>query len=149
MFNLVSCFSEFLKYLLVYLRPRKAGGFSSEDWKKLSVWSSVLFIVSALVMCEREITFIMKRIYRFLYLLNIMTYRSHNAHKYLFKVKSRNSILICWLQWCHAVFLFDFEHIQQIHLIFSMLTLNMYLSAGQRIKSTEQIKWALNSKVFF
>ena len=28
--------------------------FSSEDWKKLSVWSSALFKVSVLEMCERE-----------------------------------------------------------------------------------------------
>ena len=28
--------------------------FLSEEWKKLSVWSGVLFTVSALEMCERE-----------------------------------------------------------------------------------------------
>ena len=28
--------------------------FLSEVWKKVSVWSSVLFMVSALKMCERE-----------------------------------------------------------------------------------------------
>ena len=32
---------------------RKSGGLS-EDWKKLSVWSSVLFLVFALEMCKRE-----------------------------------------------------------------------------------------------
>ena len=42
------------------------------------------------------------------------------ADKYLFKVKSRNIILICWLwsksatntpERCHVVFIFNFEHI--------------------------------------
>ena len=33
----------------------KQVAFLSEDWKKLFVWSSVLFMVSALEMCEREV----------------------------------------------------------------------------------------------
>ena len=48
---------------------------------------------------------------------------------------------------CHAVFIFNFEHIQQINLIFLLLTLNMYLSDGHRIKSTEKLKFILNNGV--
>ena len=71
--------------------------------------------------------FIKKKIYSFLCFQNIVTCLSHPTAKYLFKVKNRNNILICWL-WskstiktpdlCHAVFIFNFEHIQQINLIF-------------------------------
>ena len=48
---------------------------------------------------------------------------------------------------CHAVFIFNFEHIQQINLIFLLLTLNMYLSVGHRIKSTKKFKCTLNNEV--
>ena len=40
-------------------------------------------------------TFIMKQIYRFMCFQNIMTCLSRPTDKYLFKVKSRNIILIC------------------------------------------------------
>ena len=59
------------------------------------------------------------------------------AGKYLFKVKSRNTIFTCWLwstsatktpERCHAVFIFNFEHIQQINLNFLLLILDMYMS---------------------
>ena len=51
----------------------------------------------------------------------------YSADKYLFKVKSRNSMSICWLwskstikasERCHAVFIFNIELVQQINLIF-------------------------------
>ena len=48
---------------------------------------------------------------------------------------------------CHAVFTFNFEHIQQINLIFLLLTLNVYLSVGHRIKSTKKLKFILNTGV--
>ena len=52
MFKLIICFSEIPKtFICVCVRQVT---FLSEDWKKLSVWSSVLFTVSALEMCERE-----------------------------------------------------------------------------------------------
>ena len=41
---------------------------------------------------------------------------------------------------CHAVFTFNFEHIQQINQIYLLLTLNMYLSVGHRIKSQEEVE---------
>ena len=47
---------------------------------------------------------------------------------------------------CHAVFIFNFEHIQQINLIFLLLTLDMYLSVGNRIKSIKKLKCALNNR---
>ena len=40
-------------------------------------------------------TFVMKHVYRFLCIQNIMTCLSHPTDKYLFNVKSRNTILIC------------------------------------------------------
>ena len=43
-------------------------------------------------------------------------------------------------EWCHAVFIFNFEHIQQIDLIFLLLTLDMYLSVWHRIESTKKLK---------
>ena len=78
-----------------------------------------------------------------------MTCLSHPTDIYLFKIKSTNTILICWvgsksriktLELCHAVFIFNFEHIQQIHLISLLLTLNIYLLVGHKIKSTKQLK---------
>ena len=78
-----------------------------------------------------------------------MTCLSHPTDIYLFKIKSTNTILICWvgsnsrtktLELCHAVFIFNFEHIKQIHLISLLLTLNMYLLVGHKIKSTKQLK---------
>ena len=47
---------------------------------------------------------------------------------------------------CHAVFIFNFEHIQQTILIFSLLTLNIYFSVGHKIKFTKQLKCTLNSR---
>ena len=44
------------------------------------------------------------------------------------------------------VILYLFEHIQQINLIFLLLTLNMYLSVGYRIKSTKQHKCTINNR---
>ena len=52
MSKLILCFSEIPK-TLIFFRVRQVT-FLSEDWKKLSIWSSVLFTVSALEMCERE-----------------------------------------------------------------------------------------------
>ena len=52
MCELILCFSEIPK-TFICIRVRQVT-FLSEDWKKLSVWSSVLFTVSALEMCERE-----------------------------------------------------------------------------------------------
>ena len=52
MSNLILCFSE-IPELFICVRVREVA-FSSEDWKKLSVWSSVLFMVFALKMRKRE-----------------------------------------------------------------------------------------------
>ena len=52
MSKLILCFSETPK-TFICVRVRQVT-FLSEDWKKLSVWSSVLFTISALEMCERE-----------------------------------------------------------------------------------------------
>ena len=52
MSKLILCFSEISK-TFTFVRVRQIM-FLSEDWKKLSVWSSVLFTVSALEMRERE-----------------------------------------------------------------------------------------------
>ena len=84
-----------------------------------------------------------------------MTYLLHATDKHLFKVKSRNTILTCLLwsksatktsERCHALFIFNFEHIQQINLIFVLLTLDMYLSVGHRIKSTKKLKHTLKNR---
>ena len=82
-----------------------------------------------------------------------MTCLSHPTEKYLFNVKSR----LYWYadygpsqqkktkeRW-HAVFIFKLEHMH-INLIFLLLTLNMYLSVGHRIKSTKQLKCTLKNK---
>ena len=80
-----------------------------------------------------------------------MTCLSGPTAKYLFKVKrvkSRKTILTRRLwsrELCHAAFIFNFEHIQQINLIFLLVTLNMYLSVGHWIKSTKQLKFKLNN----
>ena len=50
------------------------------------------------------------------------------------------------LELCHSVFIFNFEHIQQINLIFLLLNWNMYLSFGHKIKSTKQLKCTLNNR---
>ena len=52
MSKLILCFSEIPKTFM-FVRVRQVT-FLSEDWKKLSIWSSALFTVSALEMCERE-----------------------------------------------------------------------------------------------
>ena len=84
-----------------------------------------------------------------------MTCLSHPSDKYLFKVKRKNTILTYSLwsklatktpERCHAVFIFNFEHIQQINLIFLLLTLEMHLSVWHRIKSTKKLKRTLNNR---
>ena len=104
---------------------------------------------------NRPCTFITKQICRFLSFQNIMTYVPHPTDKCLFKVKSRNTILIYWLwskstiktpERCHVVFSFNFEHIQQINLIFSLLTLNMYLLVGHSMKFTKQLNCLLSNR---
>ena len=50
---------------------------------------------------------------------------------------------------CHTVFIFNFEHIQQIYLIFLLLTLNMYLSVGHRMKLPKQLKCVLNNEAVY
>ena len=86
-----------------------------------------------------------------------MTCLLHPTDKHLFKVKSRKTILTCSLwsksatktpERCHALFIFNFEHIQQINLIFLLLTLDTYLPVGHRIKSTKKLKYTLNNKQF-
>ena len=52
MFKLIFCFSEIPK-TFICVRVRQVT-FLCEDWKQLSVWSSVLFTVSTLEICERE-----------------------------------------------------------------------------------------------
>ena len=52
MSKLILCSTEIPK-TFIFVRVRQET-FLSENWKKLSVWSSVLFTVSALDMCERE-----------------------------------------------------------------------------------------------
>ena len=100
-------------------------------------------------------TFVTKQIQRILCFQNVMTCHLHPTDKCLFKVKNRNTTLLYWLwskstiktpERCHVVFSFNFEHIQQINLIFSLLTLNMYLSVGHRIKFTKQLKCTLNNR---
>ena len=51
-FNLILCFSEIPK-TFICVRVRQVT-FLYEDWKKLSVWSSVILTVFASEMCERE-----------------------------------------------------------------------------------------------
>ena len=69
--------------------------------------------------------------------------------------KSKLQTLTCWLwsksatktlERCHAVFIFNFEHIQQINLICLLLTLDMYLSVWHRIESTKKLKCTLNNR---
>ena len=106
-----------------------------------------------IVELNRPCNFYYDTIYCFFFFFqNVVTCLSYNVDKYLFKVKSRNTTLIYWLlskstirtpEWCHAVFTFTLKHIQQINLIFSLLTLNMYLPVGHRIKSTKQLKCTL------
>ena len=52
MFNLILYFSEIPK-MFICVRVRQVA-FLSEDWKKLFVWSSVLFAVFVLEIRERE-----------------------------------------------------------------------------------------------
>ena len=52
MFNLILCFSEIPK-MFICVRVRQVA-FLYDDWKKLSVWSSALFTVSALEICKGE-----------------------------------------------------------------------------------------------
>ena len=81
--------------------------------------------------------FIKKKISSFLCFQNILTCLSHPAAKYLFKVKNRNTILICCLwskstiktpELCHAVFIFNFEDIQQINLIFFIINFEQLIA---------------------
>ena len=46
----------------------------------------------------------------------------------------------------HVAFSFNLKHIQQINLIFLLLSLNMYLSDGHRIKLTKYLKCTLNNR---
>ena len=57
-----------------------------------------------------------------------------------FKISNKNT------RRCHVVFIFNFEHIQQINLIFLLLTLDTYLSVGHRIKSTKKLKCTLDNR---
>ena len=50
--NLVVCFSEIPKFYICVCVMQVT--FLSEDWKKFSVWSSVLFAASTLKMHERK-----------------------------------------------------------------------------------------------
>ena len=50
---------------------------------------------------------------------------------------------------CHAVFIFNFEHIQQNNQIFFIVNFDMYLSNGQRMESTKRLKRTLNNGVVF
>ena len=77
----------------------------------------------------------------FCFFQNVTTCLSYTDDKCFFKVKSRNTILICYL-WSRSTI-----NIQQINQIFLLLTLNMYLSFGHRIKSTKQLKCALSNGV--
>ena len=52
MSKLILCFSEIPK-TFICVREKQIT-FLSEDWKKLSIWSSVLFTVSALEILEKE-----------------------------------------------------------------------------------------------
>ena len=52
MSNLILCFSEISK-IFICVGVRQVT-FFSEDWKKLSVWSNLLFTVFTLQMRERE-----------------------------------------------------------------------------------------------
>ena len=93
--------------------------------------------------------FVTKQIYNFFCFQSIMTCLSHPTGKYLFKVKRRNTLLICWLwststvktpELCH-------KYIQQINLFFLLLlTLKIYLSVGQKMKFAKQLKCTLNNK---
>ena len=47
---------------------------------------------------------------------------------------------------CHAVLIFIFEHMQQINLISLLLTLNMYVSVGHRMKFAKQLKCTFSKK---
>ena len=51
---------------------------------------------------------------------------------------------------CHAVFIFNFEHVQMNLFFFHcFVTLNMYLSVGNWLKLTKQVKRTLNNIAFF
>ena len=52
MFILIPCFSE-IPNMFICVRVRQVA-FLCEDWKKLSVWSSALFTVFTLEICEGE-----------------------------------------------------------------------------------------------
>ena len=47
---------------------------------------------------------------------------------------------------CWTLNFINFERIQQINLIFSFLTLNMYLPVGHRIKLAKQFQCTLNNR---
>ena len=46
-----------------------------------------------------------------------------------------------------SVFIFNSEYIQQINLIFLLLTFKMYLPVGPKTKFTKQLKCTLNNRV--
>ena len=134
-------------------------GFAEQNYS----WSIVKYSHPISIRCKDKLlneidlaTFIWRQISHFLFVQNVMTCPSYTADQCFFKVKSRNTILICCQcsrsilntpKRCHAVFTFNFEHMQQINQIFLLLTLNMYLSVGHRIKSTKQLKCTLNTGV--
>ena len=76
-----------------------------------------------------------------------MTCFSHHTNK----VKGGTTKFIYWM-WSkstmkgperrHAVFIFN----SQINIIFSLLTLNMYISVGHRIKSTKHLVCMISNK---
>ena len=122
------------------------------------VWSYVhnsVFIIS--IRCNNKslnemglATFIEKQMYHFLCFQYIMTCLSYPTDKYLFKVNSRNTIFMCYLwststikslELYHALFILNFEHI----LFFLLLTLNLYLPAGHRMKHAKQLKCTLHN----
>ena len=116
-FSLILCFSDFVK--LLFLSAWDRWLFLPEDWKKLFVWSSNLFIVlTTLEMRKREV------------------YRkqtiSHVSVFYTLLTNTCSKSIVETLYWhvdcgqnqqqkhqperCHAVFIFSFGHNQQINL---------------------------------
>ena len=57
------------------------------------------------------------------------------------KVSNKNTRTLC-----HAVFIFIFEHIRQINLIFLLVILNIYLPVGHKMKYIKQRKYTLNNR---
>ena len=124
------------------------------------VWSFVhnLFQFGAMINClmKQALQHLLQKEYVTFCVFRTVTCLSHPTDKCLFNVKSRITIITYWLwskstiktpEQYHVVFSFNFEHNQQINLIFSLLILNMYLSFGHRIIFTKQIKCILSNRV--